>query len=149
VLILKAMSDEPQIVSAVTAADDERLARQRQVVAKYVADESRGNFETAAGKLGTIRALLHAKVFAGAQTHELQSLGVVFGDALALELEMEWVIVEDAAGRDPALRAPGTSILVYPLTLISKRVERSEAVDVFDLFNAIADDVERLRREGR
>lgn len=140
---------DSQVVSAPTPAEDQRLERQRQLVEKYVADESREKFRTPAGKLGTIRAILVGKVFGTTQTYELQSLGVVFGDALALELGLEWVIVEDPRGRDPALRAPGTSIIVYPLTMISKRVERGEIVDVFDLFNAVAADVERLRREGR
>jgi hypothetical protein len=140
---------QSQVVSAPTPADSERLERQRQLVEKYLADESREKFKTPAGKLGTIRAFLAGNVFASTQTYELQSLGVVFGDALALELGLEWVIVEDSTGRDPALRAPGTSIIVYPLTMISKRVERGEAVDAFDLFNAVADDVERLQREAR
>jgi hypothetical protein len=61
---------------------------------------------------------------------------------------MEWVIVEDSVGRDPALRAPGTSIIVYPLTMIAKRVERGESVDVFALFDDVSQDIERLRREG-
>jgi len=137
------------IVTILTPADQERLQQQRRLVEKYVADESREKFKTSAGKLGTIRAILAGKVFAATQTYELQSLGIVFGDALVLQLGVEWVMVEDSYGRDPALRSPGTSILVYPLTMISKRVERGDAVDVFDLFNAVAADVERLRREGR
>jgi hypothetical protein len=88
-------------------------------------------------------------VFAATQTYELQCLGIVLGDALALHEGMEWVIVEDAYGRDPALRLPGTSVIAYPLTMISKRVERGDSVDVFALFDAVAADVERMRTEGR
>ena len=51
---------------------------------------------------------------------------------------MEWVMVEDEHGHDPAARVPGTSIVVFPLTMISKRVERGESVDIFALFNDIA-----------
>jgi hypothetical protein len=131
-------------------ADEARLREQRAVVEKYLAnDDSREKYTTPAGKLGTIRAILAAKVFAPTQTYELQSLGVVLGDALVLREGMEWVIVADSLGRDPALRAPGTSIIVYPLTMISKRVEKGETVDVFALFDAVSDDIERLRREGR
>jgi hypothetical protein len=118
-------------------------------VRSYLDDASGPKFATKAGKLGTIRALLAAKTFTPTQTYELQSLGVVFGDAVAEETSMEWVMVEDSYGRDPALRAPGTSIVVYPLTMISKRVESGETVDVFALFNMVCDDVERLRGEGR
>jgi hypothetical protein len=42
---------------------------------------------------------------------------------------------------------PKTSIILYPLTMISKRVERDEQVDVFDLFNGVAAQVEHIRRQ--
>ena len=37
---------------------------------------------------------------------------------------------------------------MFPLTMISKRVERGEAVDVFQLFNGVAAEVERMRDTG-
>jgi hypothetical protein len=57
-------------------------------------------------------------------------------------------MVEDEYGHDPAIRLPGTSIILSPLTMISKRIERGEEVDVFDLFNRVAAEVEKLRKEG-
>jgi len=33
---------------------------------------------------------------------------------------MEWVTVEDEYGKDPALRFPGTTVIAFPLTMISK-----------------------------
>jgi len=64
-------------------------------------------------------------------------------------LGMEWIMVEDEYGRDAAVRMPGTTIILYPLTMISKRVERGEDVDVFDLFNGVAAQVDELQRQGR
>ncbi len=72
------------------------------------------------------------------QTYELQCMGIVLGDAFVQEMKMEWVVVEDSYGRDPAVRMPGTSVIVFPLTMISKRIEAGEDVDVFDLFNGLA-----------
>jgi hypothetical protein len=136
-------------VSALTSADEDRLQKQRELVRSYLDDASIPKFATKAGKLGTIRALLAANTFKPTQTYELQSLGVVFGDAVAEETRMKWVRVEDSDGRDPALEVPGTSLIVYPLTMISKRVEKGETVDVFALFNTLCDDVDRLRAEAR
>jgi hypothetical protein len=59
---------------------------------------------------------------------------VTFGDALAQELGLRWIMVEDEYGRDPALKLDGTCVLVFPLTSISKRVERGEQVDAYQLF---------------
>jgi hypothetical protein len=48
---------------------------------------------------------------------------------------MKWVVVEDEYGRDPALRMLDSSVLAFPLTSISKRVERGETVNAYDLFS--------------
>jgi Domain of unknown function (DUF3806) len=68
------------------------------------------------------------------QTFELQGLGVVFGDVLASELSLRWVMITDEYGTDPTLRFKNTSININALTMISKRIEKDERVDVFSLF---------------
>ena len=139
----------PQTITPLTAADEERLHRQRAVVEKYLGDEtSRENYQKAAGKLGLIRALLANNVFQPNQTHELQCLGVILGDAFVQELKMEWVIVDDEYGRSPAVRVPGTTILLSPITMISKRAERGEKVDVFDIFNWAAEKIDEMQKQG-
>lgn len=136
-----------QTVAALTDLDRERLAKQRAFVESFLADDaSRQKYQTTAGKLGTLRAILDAGAIEPGQTYELQCLGIVLGDALVQELGMEWVMVEDQHGRDPAVRVPGTTVILFPLTMISKRVERGEKVDVFSLFNQIADKLEDVRR---
>jgi hypothetical protein len=139
----------PQKITQLTDADQQRLREQRAVVEKYLGDEnSRTKYQTTAGKLGTIRAILNAKVFKADQTYQLQCLGIVFGDALVQDQKMEWIMVEDEYGRDPAVRVPGSSIIVFPLTTISKRIERGENVDVFDLFNGAVAKISALRQRG-
>jgi hypothetical protein len=145
-------SDSPaqQKVSSLASADVERLARQRAVIEQFLADDdSRTKYQKAAGKLGTLRGLLVQQRFQPTQTYELQCMGVVLGDAFVQERGMEWVMVEDEHGTDPALRLPGTAVIIYPLTMISKRVERGETVDVFDLFNGIADQIDQLKHKAK
>ncbi|HBJ83091.1 MAG TPA: hypothetical protein DDZ88_04295 [Verrucomicrobiales bacterium] len=79
------------------------------------------------------------------ETVKLQSLGITLGDAFVQKFGFEWVAVEDAFGRDPALRVPNTTIIMFPLTMISKRVERGEEVDVYAIFAGVAKKVEELR----
>ena len=127
-----------QTVSALTEDDHKRLDEQRAVVTNYLTDEGRSKFATAPGKLGTLRALLEAEVFQADQRYELQSMGIVLGDVFVQDIGFSWVMVEDEYGRDPALKYQETSIILFPLTMISKRVERGEQVDVFDLYNSVA-----------
>lgn len=136
-------NEQEQKLTDLTDADEQRLRDQRAVVEAYLANEkSKRNYQTAVGKLGTIRAILAANVFKPDQTYELQCLGIVLGDTFVQELEMEWIMVEDENGRDPAVRMPGTTIILFPLTMISKRVERGEPIDVFKIFNGVAAKVE-------
>lgn len=133
-----------------TEADRERLRTQRSVIEALIRDEdSRLKYQTPAGKVGLIRAILQKDIFTPTQTYELQCLGIVLGDAFAQELKMEWITVEDEYGRDPALRLPGTSIILFPLTMLSKRIERGEKIDIFDLFNGVAAEVDKVRQRAR
>lgn len=135
-----------QKVTALSPADVERLEKQRAVVTRVLADDdSRAKYQKAAGKLGTLRALLAQKKFQQTDNYKLECMGVVLGDAFVQELGMEWVMVEDENSTVPAVRLPGTTIVIFPLTMISKRVERGEEVDVFDLFNGIAAQIDQLK----
>jgi hypothetical protein len=129
--------------------DEARLREQRAVVERLFEgdDDTLRKYATSSGKLGVLRAALGGNVFQPSQTYELQCLGIVLGDVLASELGMVWRMVEDEHGRDPCLVIDGTSIVLFPLTMISKRIERGEQVDVFDLFNGVADDVGPLKAD--
>lgn len=69
------------------------------------------------------------------ETLKLQCLGIAFGDALAQQMDLAWVMVEDDYGRDAALSLIGTSVLVFPQTMISKRIEDGEEIDIYELFD--------------
>jgi len=107
-------------------------------VTRYLDEDGLKKYETAPGKLGTLRALLNAEMFSPEQTYEQQSMGIVLGDVFVQDMRFHWIIVEDENGRDPAIKFQDTSVLLFPLTMISKRIERGETVDVFDLYNGVA-----------
>jgi len=145
---LGARSDaDSQRIEALNSEDSQRLLNQRGVIERYLGDgeSNHQKYQTAAGKLGLLRALLDADVFSPSQTYELQCLGIVFGDALVQECGVEWRAVEDQFGRDPCVVIPGTTLVVFPLTMISKRIEKGGRVDVFDLFNWTAAKIGELR----
>ena len=128
-----------------SSQDIEVLAHQRAVIEKLLSpSDLESKYITAPGKLGTLRAVIAANMFKANQTFELQCMGVVLGDAFVLDMGFHWVVVEDEYGRDFALRYKDTSVIVFPITMISKRVERGETVDVFDLYNGVANRFEEI-----
>jgi len=130
--------------------DKARLDQQRVLVAA-AAKQRYGISALSRTKkdLPILQRLIDDKVFKKSQTYEWQSLGVVFGDVLASELPLRWVMITDEYGTDPTLRFKNTSININALTMLSKRVERDESVDVFSLLQtnreALSDAQKRFR----
>ena len=111
--------------------DRARLERQRVLVAA-AAKQRYGTtaLTRTTADLPVLQQLIDGKVFNKSQAYELQSLGVAFGDVLASELPLRWVMVTDEYGTDPTLRFKQTSLQINALTMISKRIERDEPVSV-------------------
>ncbi len=122
---------------------------QRRWVRDHVPPHAQSTLDDWDGKLKLVNAILANRLIEPHETLKLQSLGIVLGDALAQVLDLEWIVVEDEIGRSPALMAAGTSIRIFPQTMISKRIERGETVDVFDLFSKTCRAVADARRDSR
>lgn len=141
------MATDGQRLLPISEQDARALDAQRAIIEKSFTDAiSRSKFRTPAVKLGTLRALLDQEVFKPNQTYELQSMGVVFGDVFVQDMGFHWIIVQDECGRDPAIQYKDTSVILYPLTMISRKIERGEQVDIFKLYNRIAAEAEELIR---
>ncbi len=135
-----------QVIGELTNIDESELTKRRNVIEKYLSPSSSDKYKSVAGKLGLLRALIEQKVFDSTNTYELQCMGIIFGDAFVQELDMHWIIVEDEMGRDPAIRLGNSSIIMYPMTMISKRIEREEEIDVFELFNGLVENIKDLEK---
>src|SRR4051794_17395373 len=112
------MSSPGQRFERLTAADEERLRRHRAVIERYVRDDemSRAKYASAGGKLALLRAILRAQIFGPSQWFELQSMGIILGDAFVRQTGWLWRMVEDGYGRDPCVKVPGSSAVLFPLT---------------------------------
>jgi len=134
-----------QKIEALSAEDQTRTEQHRNWVRDHYSPETRHRYDTLEGKLLLLETILQKNWIEPHETWKLQSLGITFGDALAQKLGLQWVAVEDEYGRDPALQDPGTTIILFPLTSISKRIENGEAVDVRQLFEDACQTVARIR----
>jgi hypothetical protein len=139
-----AMTDDQQIY----APDLDRIGRQRAVIEAAVRERYGTSLPGGVEDLATLQRLVDDRAFHEEQTYELQSLGIVLGQVLAGNPDLSWVTVEDAYGADPALRYKATSILVFPLTMISKRIEEGREVDVESLYASTLEHIRALEREG-
>lgn len=139
----------PPRFSELSQDDIARLDRQRAVIAAR-AKQRYGTpaLKKDASDLAVLQRLIDDKAFARTQTYELQSLGVAFGDVMASELPLKWVMVTDEYGTDPTLRFKNTTLQINALTMISKRVERGESVDLDHLLQATREYLRRFSKTG-
>ena len=140
---------EPKFTE-LTREDSAKLEQQRGVVAA-AAKQRYGTTALTRTKrdLQVLQELIDDKAFNRSQTYELQSLGVAVGDVLVSELPLRWVMVTDEYGTDPTLRFKDTTLQINALTMISKRVERNEAVSVLELVQITRDQLARLENKVR
>ncbi|HLX14844.1 MAG TPA: DUF3806 domain-containing protein [Bradyrhizobium sp.] len=138
-----------QKIEAMSVEDAQRVEKQRTWVRDHFDPEARHQYQTIEGKLRLLDTIIRSGWIEPTETWKLQSLGITFGDALAQNTGLSWVAVEDEYGRDPALHDHRTTIVVFPMTTISKRIERGETVDVRDLFDQACQSIGRMRSELR
>lgn len=135
--------------SELSREDSTRLEQQRGIVAA-AAKQRYGTpiLTRTISDLPILQRLIDDKAFSKRQTYELQSLGVTFGDVLTSELPLRWVMVTDEYGTDPTLRLKDTSVQINALTMISKRIEKDEGVNLSELLRITREQLTRLTESG-
>jgi len=123
-------------VNGLTISDYASLRGQLAVVNRILEEHYKSGPQLSQGlsDLELLQAILDDGVLQSTQTYELQCLGVALGEVFVRYLNMTWVMVEDVGIRIPALKHNETSLIIYPLTMISWRVEIGEDFDVHKLF---------------
>lgn len=128
-----------QRIEAPTDSDIDRIARQLLHAESVVRDIAGCCLDGSRQDLIAIQSVLDAGAVERDATYSLQSLGMAFGKVfIEMHPGFDWWMVEDEHGRDPAIRFGKTSLLAFPQTMISKRIEDGELVDVEDLFDGLS-----------
>ena len=139
---------EPKFAE-LSSADRVRLEKQRAVVATAAKKQLGTTLTKTKSDLPVLQRIIDERMFKKSQTYELQCLGVAFGDVLASELPLRWVMVTDEYGTDPTLRFKETTLQINALTMISKRVERGEAVNISELLRATREQLAHHENKDR
>ncbi len=128
--------------------DIKRIESQRKWVRGHFTPESEHKYEILDEKLRLLNTIIESNWISKDETVKLQCLGITLGDCFIQKMNLKWIMVEDKYGIDPALNLEDTSIIIFPLTMISKRIEKNIEVDVYELFNETCKKIEELKNEG-
>ena len=141
--------ESQQKIEAPTESDIDTVARAilhaQRVTTEVLGCEMDGTRQD----LSLIQQLLDTRTIEPESTYTLQALGLAFGRAFIHENKgFDWWMVEDEYGRDPALRYRHSSLLAFPRTMLSKRIEDGEHPNVIELFDQLAERMTQLIAEG-
>lgn len=101
----------------------------------------RGNSED----LPVLQQLVDKRIVKDDAVEVWQAIGVVIGDLLAEEFDLHWVSVEDEYGKSKALQLQDTMNLVFPVTLLSKRIQFGEKIDIPMIYEKLRTDIESFK----
>jgi hypothetical protein len=145
-----ALAESNSRFAELTPADRDRLDRQREAVSRLVKYRyGVDRLTRSKADIPILQRILDERVYSPTQTYQLQSLGVVFGDVLASELGLRWMIVTDEYGTAPTLRYRNSTVQINALTMISKRVEDRQPADVQSMFDGVRSHLLDLQRSGQ
>ena len=115
-----------------------------QVSKEVIGEEMDGSI----ADLERLQRLIDSSQIPFKNTQELQSLGIVFGKVFVNETpDYDWWVIEDQNGKDACVRYKETNLLIFPQTMLSKRVEDGEEINVLGLFGGLKEDLERIKWE--
>lgn len=138
-----------QRIEAPSGEDIGRIAQQLVHAQEVVLEATGSQLSGGLADLALLQRVLDFKFLEPEATYSLQALGIAFGKVFVENnAHYDWWMVEDEYGRDPAIRYRETTLLVFPQTMLSKRIEEGEEVDVEAMYNGLCEQLEEIRLEN-
>lgn len=95
--------------------------------------------------LPVLQQLVEKRVVKDDDVEVWQAIGVVIGDLMADEFDLHWVRVEDEYGVSKALQLQDTMNFVFPVTLLSKRIQFGQKIDIPAIYEKLRADIESFK----
>jgi hypothetical protein len=138
-----------QVVEPPNDEDVDRIAKHLIYAETIVREITGSDLSGGLADLAMLQRVLDSGQIEAEATYALQSLGMALGKVFVNNNnEYDWWMVEDEYGRDPAVRLKETSLLLFPQTMISKRVEDGEEVNVPELYAGLIERLAEIRDEN-
>lgn len=111
-------------------SDVVRLSKQRKIVKTALRAHHGVELEGAPADVPNLQRLIDEGIFSREELYERQSIGVAFGDAIAKELSLRWVMVLRDHGTEPALCCGPDDSTIDVISMITDPLDRGEKVDL-------------------
>lgn len=118
-----------------STSDMLRIEEQKQWVKENAPPDLRKQYDSVAGKLKIINAILNQHPPLPLQLKQQRSLDIAFADALIQETGAQWAILEDGSRRTLVLIKPGAPLTIFPMVPVARRMSEGTAINLQQIFN--------------
>ena len=122
------------VISPLTAADEYFIENQQQRVnnlsKRFIGSDIRGNKTD----IETLQRVIDSKLVQSDNPLMLQAMGAVLGHLLSKDLHLDWKVYKDDFGRSRALCKGHSQECLFPMTMISRKIEAGTKVDVKEIY---------------
>jgi hypothetical protein len=95
-----------------------------------------------------MQRLLDEGLVKPSQVKELQAMGIILGELLKSEYNLNWVVYIDRYGRSRSLQVPGINKeFIFPATQLSRKAEVGIKVQVADVYKVLEQAVVDIRNK--
>lgn len=138
-----------QRIEAPTESDVSYIAHALVNAGRIVKEITGHELAGSLGDLSLLQKVLSSGSIQREAAYQLQSLGLAFGKVFVNSNPgYDWWMVEDEYGRDPAVRYKETSLLLFPQTMLSKRIEEHGSVEVSELYTGLLESLDEIIKEN-
>jgi len=146
VISLSAVAEQPPSISDLSYIDNHYMEAQRNTMDDLARSHLGSQFnDNKQHDLALLQRILDSGLVKPQQTEQLQAMGVILGDLLAADLDMDWVVYEDRFGRSRALRYRQGEEYLFPITMISRRREVDNDASVADIYQKAYDIIQAVK----
>ena len=98
--------------------------------------------------LARIQNIIDSDLIESTKEDEIACLGLAFGRVFVENNQgFDWCIVNDEYGREVAIRFKDHNLLIFPQTMLLKRIEDGEDVDIQDLYFGLQAEIDNILEE--
>ncbi len=131
-----AQSDDSTPIEDLSWMDENYMQQQREKIEALVQTKLGSRLRGDRSDLETLQQIVDRGLIERDDTLRLQALGVVLGDVMKTEApKLQWKIYEDSKGRSRALCVENTEECLFPVTMLSRRMEVGLNPDVSHVYD--------------
>ena len=136
-------------ISNLSPDDETWLRRAEEHIASFVRTRNGGGeFERTHNDLRRLQCLIDDHAITKKNVLEAQCIGVVLGNLLAENTSMRWKRVANEYGDMISLHDERIGFTLYPVTMISKRLEGRRSIDLIALYENFVQSLHLKPGEG-